>query len=314
MTPAWPWVAEKSVSANTGSVLTWSVSATADASVPIAVDDGLRPNQMALATSEAQGDDDMIDTQATANGYAPPSSPTSDDIAAGTRQSAGSRMTTSRIIGALFLVGFLSYGIGSGMVTSIMGGSNLLSAVAASQSLVLLGAFMMFMNTGVDLAKAVLFFPILEKHSKRTALAYLATMAVEVVLLDIGVLALLLIVSLAKHAGEAGADTLGSILVQANAMAYQLGEMTLGVGAVFLCLLLLRTRLIPRWLAISGLIGYPCLVAGTVAEIFGVHIGLYLTMPGFFFELALPLWLIIKGFQPEAYRGLPVNTRSSLEA
>src|SRR2546422_730300 len=126
-----------------------------------------------------------------------------------------------------------------------------------------------------------------------------------------GVLALLLIVPLARHAGEAGAQTLGSILVQTNATAYQMGEMSLGVGAVFLCLLLLRTQLIPRWLAISGLIGYPILVAGTIAEIFGIHIGLYLTIPGFFFELVLPFWLFFKGFQPDAYRGQPVNVAIS---
>jgi hypothetical protein len=166
---------------------------------------------------------------------------------------------------------------------------------------------MMFMNTGVDLGKAVLFFPILEKHSKRTALAYLATMIVEIVLLDLGVLALLLIVPLAKHAGDAGAQTLGTLLVQTNGIAYQLGEMVLGFGATFLCALLYRTRLIPRWLAISGLIGYPCLAAGTIAEIFGVHIGLYLTMPGFFFELVMPAWLIFKGFQPAVYPGQAVT-------
>ncbi|TMF84784.1 MAG: DUF4386 domain-containing protein [Chloroflexi bacterium] len=225
-----------------------------------------------------------------------------------------SRMIYSRLIGALFLLGFLSYGIGSGLVTSLVGGSNFLSAVAASQTLLLVGAFLMFLNTGVDLGKGILFFPILEKHSKRTALAYLTTMIVEVVLLDVGVLTLLMIVPLAKHAGEAGAQTIGSVLVQSNAMAYQMGEMTLGVGAVVLCVLLFRTRLIPRWLAISGLIGYPILVTGTIAEIFGIHIGLYLTIPGFFFELVLPFWLFFKGFQPEAYRGLAVNNRSLQEA
>jgi hypothetical protein len=217
-------------------------------------------------------------------------------------------MTYSRIIGALFLLGFLFYGVGSGLATSLVGGSNFLSTIAASQTLLVIGAFLIFLNTGLDVGKAVLFFPIVERHSKRTALAYLATMIVEVLLLDIGALALLLIVPLAKHAGEAGAQTLGTILVQTNATAYQMGEMALGVGAVFLCLLLFRTRLIPRWLAVSGLIGYPILVAGTIAEIFGAHIGLYLTIPGFFFELVLPFWLFFKGFQPEAYQGLPINT------
>jgi hypothetical protein len=243
----------------------------------------------------------MIDTKPTTNGQGSMSIQAQVEAQAKPRDLAGSRMTYSRVIGALFLLGFLFYGVGSGLATSLVGGSNFLSTIAASQTILVLGAFLMLLNTGVDVAKGVLFYPILERHSKRTALAYLATMIVEVVLLSIGVLALLLIVPLARHAGEAGAQTLGSILVQANATAYQMGEMTLGVGAVFLCVLLFRTQLIPRWLAISGLIGYPFLVAGTIAEIFGVHIGLYLTIPGFFFELVLPFWLFFKGFQPEAY-------------
>jgi hypothetical protein len=238
----------------------------------------------------------MIDTKQTVNGHAPPLAPLS------ARAVARSRMTYSRVIGALFLLGFLSYGIGSGIATSLVGGSNFLSTIGASQTLLITGAFLIFLNTGVDVGKGVLFFPILEKHSQRTALAYLSTMIVEVVLLAVGALALLLIVPLAKHAGEPGAQTLGSILVQTNFTAYQMGEMVLGVGATLLCVLLYRTQLIPRWLAISGLIGYPILVAGTIAEIFGIHIGLYLTLPGFFFEVVMPFWLIFKGFKPEVYR------------
>ena len=238
----------------------------------------------------------MIDTKRTTNGYAPPA------VSIRTSVLDGSRMTYSRLIGALFLLGFLSYGIGSGLATSLVGSSNFLSTIGANQTLLITGAFLIFLNTGVDVGKAVLFFPILEKHSQRTALAYLATMIVEVVLLAVGALALLLIVPLGKHAGEPGAQTLGSILVQTNFTAYQMGEMVLGVGATLLCVLLFRTQLIPRWLAISGLIGYPILAAGTIAEIFGIHIGLYLTIPGFFFEVVMPFWLIFKGFKPEVYR------------
>ena len=42
-----------------------------------------------------------------------------------------------------------------------------------------------------------------------------------------------------------------------------------------------------------------------IAEIFGMHISLMLSLPGIFFEVGLPLWLFIKGFQPEVYRGSP---------
>jgi len=143
----------------------------------------------------------MIDTKPTTNGHAPPTSQITVEAKTKLSDLAGSRMLYSRLIGALFLLGFLCYGVGSGLATSLVGSSNFLSTIAASQTILVIGAFLMFLNTGVDLGKGVLFFPILEKHSKRTALAYLATMIVEVVLLAIGVLALLLIVPLAKHAG-----------------------------------------------------------------------------------------------------------------
>ena len=226
-----------------------------------------------------------------------------------TSSRSSTRMKESRIIGALFLAGFLVYGSGSSLVASLVGGSDFLATIAPLQSLLALGAFLMLLNTAVDIAKAVLLFPILERHSKRTALTYFAAIIVQVVFLSIGALAVLMIVPLSQHAGGPGAVTLGTILVQLNAMAYQIGQMALGVGATFLCALLFRTGLVPRWLAVSGLIGYPLHVAGTVAELFGVHIGLYLTMPGFFFELVLPVWLLVKGFQKEAYEG-PVSLAS----
>ncbi len=219
----------------------------------------------------------------------------------------GSRMQYSRLIGALFLLGFLSYGGGFALVASLVGAPDFLSTIPAHQTILVIGALLMLVNTVVDVAKGVLFFPILENYGKRTALAYLAAMIVEVVLLTVGVLALLMIVPLAQQAADAGAasadwaNALGSLAVQSNAMAYNIGETALGVGALFLCVLLFRTQLVPRWLSISGLIGYPILMAGCIAEIFGIHIGPPLTIPGIFFELALPFWLMIKGFQPEAY-------------
>ena len=214
-------------------------------------------------------------------------------------------MTVSRVIGALFLGGFLVYGVGSAMATSAAGAPDFLTKIAANPTILALGAVLMLSNTAIDVGKAVLFFPILEKHGKRTAIGYLATMIVEVVFLGLGALCLLLIVPLAQHAGEAWAKGVGSLLVQSNLTAYTIGEAVLGFGALFFCALLMRSGLVPRWLAISGLIGYASLMSGQIAALFGVipNIGLYSVAPGFFFELALPLWLIVKGFRSEAYAG-----------
>src|SRR5438270_5791421 len=236
--------------------------------------------------------------------------------------SPGSRMTYSRLSGALFLLGFLFYGVGAALVTSVTGAPDFLSTISAHQTTLVIGAFLMLLNTTVvEVGKGVLFFPILENHGKRSALAYLAFMVVEVVMLDIGVVGVLMIAPLGQLAADAGqasapwAQTLGSLLIQWNNMSYSIGEATLGVGGLFLCSLLLRTRLIPRFLAVGGLIGYLCLMVGMVAEIFGIHIGLMLSVPGIFFEVGLPLWLFLKGFQPEAYSGraeVVTNVRPAL--
>src|SRR5258705_4201907 len=99
--------------------------------------------------------------------------------------------TVPRIIGALFLAGFLCYGIGFALVTSVVGDRGSLADVGAHRTTLAVVALLMLGNTVVDAAKGVLFYPILERYDRRAALAYLATMVAEVVLLSIGVLFLL---------------------------------------------------------------------------------------------------------------------------
>ena len=211
---------------------------------------------------------------------------------------------SARVIGALFIAGFVFYGVGFGLVSSVIDAPDFLSTIAAHQNILVLGAFMMLLNTVVDIGKGVLFFPILEKHGKRTALAYLSAVTVQVVLLDIGVLFLLMIVPLGHYAVDvAGASApwataLGSLLTEANTMAYHIGQATLSGGGIFLCALLYRAGLLPRFLSAWGVIGYAIHLAGSVAEIFGIPISLVLLIPGGLFEVALGFWLIIKGFQP----------------
>ena len=220
--------------------------------------------------------------------------------------SMGSRKLYSRLIGALYLSAIVLYGVGFGLVTSVLGHPGFLSTISAHATTLALGAFLMLLNSVVVMGLGVLFFTILENHGKRTALAYLASRIVEAVLLSVGVLCLLMIVPLAQQGVDAGqasvgwSKALGSLAIQSNAMSYQIAMMSLGLGGVLMCSLLFRTRLIPRFLALWGLIGYAIFLAGAIAEIFGIHIGLMLTIPGMFFELVLPFWLFFKGFQAEA--------------
>lgn len=223
---------------------------------------------------------------------------------AGGHPRTGSRMWTSRLIGALFLAGFIVYGTGSVLMTSVVDGPDFLSGVGSQKTTLALGAFLMIATTAVDIGKAVFFYPVLERHGKRTAVAYLATMVFEMAMMTVGVLALLMLIPLADQAdrlGQDAAQALGSLAVDANETAYQIGQLSLAFGCLFLCALLLRSGLVPRWLAVWGFVGYALHMAGAAAEIFGAPISFVLLVPGGIFEVALAIWLLIKGFSPAAY-------------
>ena len=221
-------------------------------------------------------------------------------------EKTGSRKTYARLIGALFLIGFATYGTGFGLINSVITAPDFPANIAAVQTIVLIGASLMLLNTVVDIGKGVLFFPILENHGKRTAFVYLAAIVVQVVFLDIGALFILMLVPLAQIAADAGASSaawapgIASLLTESNTLAYNVGQATLSFGGVFLCLLLYRTRLIPQLLAGLGVFGYALQAGGAASEIFGLQISLFLLIPGALFEVGIAFWLIFKGFRPAA--------------
>ena len=206
----------------------------------------------------------------------------------------------SRIFGALFIAGFVVYGIGFGLVSSVTTAPDFMATLSAHSTTLLVGAFLMLLNTATDIGKGVLFFPIAERRGKRTALVYLAAITVQVVLLDLGVLFLLMLVPLSEFvtgATETWATGLGSLLTQANTLAFQLGQGTLAFGALFMTWFLFRTRMVPRTLALWGVVGYAIHLTGAIAQIFGIDVSLLLSIPGGLFEVAFGVWLIAKGFR-----------------
>ena len=225
-----------------------------------------------------------------------------------------SRMTWSRIIGSLFIAGFLVYGIGAAVVASIVGEPGFISTIAEKETLLIAGVLLMLLNVGVDIGKGVLFFPIVESYSKRTALVYFGAVTAQAVLLAIGGILILMLIPLggaADLSSQSWAQGAADALVHGNTMAYNIGQATLSFGGLFLSLLLFRTQLIPRALAGLGVFGYIVHCAGSLAELFGLGVGVYLLIPGAAFELGIAFWLIFKGFSTVAYA--KAFSRSSVE-
>jgi Domain of unknown function (DUF4386) len=198
----------------------------------------------------------------------------------------------ARIVGILFLAGFLTYGVGNLIATDIVRSDDR----AGSTALFVTGAALMLLNSAFVIGIGVLMFPILRAHNQAIAAGYLGTRIFEGVVLAMGVVSLVVVTDPAAA-------------IHADSVFYSVAEAGLGIGSLFFCALLLRTGLVPRFLAVWGFIGYACFVGGNLLELFGVAgAGLVGTIPGGPFELTFGIWLIAKGFRSAA-AAAPVSAR-----
>ena len=99
-------------------------------------------------------------------------------------------------------------------------------------------------------------------------------------------------------------QTLGTLAIKWRYWTYQMVLMTY-VGGLMFSYLLYKSKLVPRFLSILGLIGHPLVIIGGLSGIFGVidvNQGAWMIMnlPGGLFEFLLPIWLFVKGFNLSA--------------
>jgi hypothetical protein len=229
--------------------------------------------------------------------------------------------SAARIVGALYLAGMVIGMGGNVLIQSILSSPGHLTTLAASGTLLATGAMCWLATVVGDVAHGVVMFPVLRRSSERMAVGYLAARIVDGVF--IAVMALLVVLQIplgvqyvaAGPSGSASLGGLGTVLAEANVYAYEFGMTAVGVAGLLLCSTLLRARLIPRPLALWGLVGYAALLVGSTLQVLGFELHSIQAVPGGLWEVFIGVWLIVKGFSVvssspsqdpgEPARGLP---------
>ncbi|RIX53912.1 DUF4386 domain-containing protein [Paenibacillus nanensis] len=210
--------------------------------------------------------------------------------------------TRARTIGALFLISTIAYLTGSGLVDAVINKPAFLAELDPGRMQVMAGLLLEILNAAAVTAIAVLVYPILKSNSESIALGYLSSRIIESVLLLAAIIGPLTLLGLSESFIAAGGDadgyykTIGDALVRGEDLAFQLAMLALSVGSILFCILLYRTKLVPRLLSLLGALGYIALLASSCLTICGYDPGMALFIPGGLFELILPLWLIFKGW------------------
>jgi Domain of unknown function (DUF4386) len=164
---------------------------------------------------------------------------------------------------------------------------------------------------------AVVLFRVLKKQNKEVALGLVASRTLEAATIFLGVAFLLSVVTLRKAGAGSDALVTSHALVALYDRIFLLGQSFMpAVDDLLLGFLLYQSRLVPRALSRIGLVGAPLLVAGYLAVLFdlvGQHSSLagLSAFPVAIFEFSLGVWLVAKGFNPEAVAALETETENA---
>jgi hypothetical protein len=187
---------------------------------------------------------------------------------------------------------------------------------------VLWGAFCEVLLILANVGTAVAIFPVLKRQHEGLALGFVTARVMESVFIAVGILSVLTVVTMRQDlSGAADVDsaalmTVGNALVALQEWTFQVGPgFVVGVGnGIILGYLMYRSGLVPRGMAMLGLVGGPLLCICGIAVLFGlVEAGstwqIAASMPEFFWELSLGIYLIVKGFKPSPVTAGMVDAR-----
>jgi hypothetical protein len=174
-----------------------------------------------------------------------------------------------------------------------------------------LGALLEVILVIANVGTAVVLYPVVKRQNEIVALGYVTERVLESVAIMVGFFSLLAAVTLRQDAvGASGANaaalvTAGKSLVAVHDWTFLIGPGFLdGLGTgLLLGYLMYRSGLMPRGLALFGLIGGPLVMASGIAVLFGVFpasgAGQFIaTIPEIVWELSFGIYCTVKGFRP----------------
>src|SRR5215210_2253328 len=215
--------------------------------------------------------------------------------------------TTARIVGAMYLAGFV-LGIGGiVLIQSVLAAPDHLATLPANSLLLAIGAVLWLMAAAWDAAHGVLMFPILKQHTERVAVGYLGFRIMDALFIAVMVLFVLIQIPVGGEYLNAGASdashlqALSAVFMQAQLDAYNIAMTTLGISGLILCYSFYKSKLVPRPLAVWGLVGYAVILCGSVLEVLGFDLLSLHAIPGGLWEVFIGVWLIAKGFDASAF-------------
>jgi len=216
-----------------------------------------------------------------------------------------SNRKTAIIVGVLFIIASVT-SVASFFFFESIYDSDYLTVVSANENQVLIGVLLMLTATASIVGIPIAIYPILKKHNESLALGYVGARIFEGFFFAFNIITLLSILSLSHEFVNAVApnasyfQTSGTLLLAEFEWNSILLDFPFALSALIFNYLLYKSKLIPRWLSGWGFIGGVLWLPGVLIGMFGLMDATFLAAPLGLQEMALAVWLIVKGFNSSA--------------
>jgi hypothetical protein len=179
---------------------------------------------------------------------------------------------------------------------------------AGQDTRVLWGCLLDFVNALAGIGSAVALFPVMKRYKESLALGFVTSRTLEAAVIMIGVVSLGAVVNLRQDlAGTADPTALGIVgqaLVEVRNWSFLFGAGTMpAISAILLGTLMYRSRRVPRFIPVMGLVGAPLLLTANVLTVLGHNTQLsawsaVATLPVALWELSIGVYMTFKGLRP----------------
>jgi len=215
---------------------------------------------------------------------------------------------TSIVLGIAFLLQFIT-SIVSGMVLRpalIITGNIIESMTNIANNVLLIKTYIlvdMITALGIVFLGAVLFI-VLKKKNEIIALVALGFYVIEAALLAVSRMEAFSLLRISQEYIVAGQpdylQMLGNLSVESMDFAGStLHTLVFSIGAILFYYLLYKSRAVPRFLSLWGLITVPLVLIGTLSAVFGYEIPFFVYFPYVPFEFVIGIWILVKGVNKE---------------
>jgi hypothetical protein len=220
-----------------------------------------------------------------------------------------STRTTAVVTGVFFLITEIAAIAGLVLYQPVLNDANYIIG-AGADSRVLMGGVAELILIAAVIGTGVTLYPVVKRQNHSLALGYASARLLEATVIAVGTIGVLSVVTLRQDlAGAASTDhstlvAIGKSLLAIHEWTFLIGpNFVLGANTLLLACLMYRSRLVPRVIAVLGLVGGPLICASATAVMFGLYDqlsawGSIAALPVFAWEVSLAVYLILKGFKP----------------